>query len=207
MRRKILSKFQDFHLSTILLRKLRKHLFGKKFTKDHGIHNLSEGFNIMVSSMMITREKLICLGELPEFSAFIVEGIMEQKLLPVEPGQLAINGYRPGEGLIPHIDKSQDYGDEVIGISLGSDIIMDLVGPKGEKIPILLPRRSLYILQGEARYVWKYGIPGRKTDKLKDGKILIQNTRAFLTYRIDITKDGQIHIPPKQTQKNENLES
>ncbi len=86
----------------------------------------------------------------------------------------------------------------MIGISLGSDIIMDLIGPKGEKIPIFLPRRSLYILQGEARYIWKHGIPGRKTDKLKDGKLLIRNTRASLTYRIVISNDGQIHIPPKK---------
>ena len=140
------------------------------------------------------REKLICLGELPEFSTFIVERIMEQKFLPVEPGQLCINEYRPGEGLIPHIDKTQDYGDEVIGISLGSDIIMDLISPKGEKIPIFLPRRSLYVLQGESRYIWKHGIPGRKTDKLEDGKILFRRTRASLTYRI-VTKNNQIQIP------------
>lgn len=139
----------------------------------------------------IDREKLACVAPLPEFSTFVVKRIMEQKLLSEEPGQLCVNEYRVGEGLTPHIDKTLDYGPEVIGISLGSDIIIEFYGPNKEKIDILLPRRSLYLMEGDSRYKWRHGITGKKIDRLKDGKILVRSTRVSLTYRGVIYPEGE----------------
>ncbi len=41
---------------------------------------------------------------------------------------------------------------------------MDFRHPNGQHIPVLLPRRSLLQMTGEARYVWTHGITPRKSD-------------------------------------------
>ena len=158
----------------------------------------------------IDRSKLICVAPLPTFSTFVVKRIMEQGLMPEEPGQLCVNEYRVGEGLTPHIDKTLDYGEEVIGISLGSDTIFEFLGPKNEKVNILLPRRSLYLMEGEVRYKWRHGIAAKKTDKLKDGRILVRSTRVSLTYRGVIFPEDQKDLQIKlnnEASENKEVES
>lgn len=47
---------------------------------------------------------------------------------------------------------------------------------------MLLPRRSLLIMTGEARYHWRHAILHRKTDKI-DGKLVKRHRRVSLTFR------------------------
>ena len=78
--------------------------------------------------------------------------------------QLIINEYQPGQGISAHIDNKILFGDIVAGLSLGSDAPM--VFEKGtEKHTVLLERRSLILMEGEARNHWKHSIPARKKDQ------------------------------------------
>jgi alkylated DNA repair protein alkB family protein 8 len=51
-----------------------------------------------------------------------------------------------------------------------------------EAVPVYLPRRSVVILQDDARYKWTHEIPSRKTDVI-DGKRVPREKRVSLTYR------------------------
>jgi len=47
---------------------------------------------------------------------------------------------------------------------------------------LVLPRRSLLIMTGEARYRWRHAILHRKTDKI-DGELVKRQRRVSLTFR------------------------
>ena len=47
---------------------------------------------------------------------------------------------------------------------------------------LVLPRRSLLIMTGEARYRWRHAILHRKTDKI-DGELIKRQRRVSLTFR------------------------
>ena len=55
-------------------------------------------------------------------------------------------------------------------------------GKNLETIDIEIPRRSLYIMQDEARNKWTHGIPPRKKDNI-NGTISIRDRRVAITYR------------------------
>lgn len=67
---------------------------------------------------------------------------------------------------------------------------MDFTPPKGKKFSLLLPRRSVFRMEGDVRYDWKHGIPYRVRDKLEDGRISIRSKRISLTFRIIIDDFG-----------------
>lgn len=112
---------------------------------------------------------------LPEWSMFLIERL--RGYLKVEPDQLIINEYEPGQGIYPHIDSTDSFKDGIISISLGSDIIMDFIRGDDKK-ELVLHRRSMLCLHGDARYKWRHGIVPRKSDNgVKRSK------RISLTFR------------------------
>lgn len=51
-----------------------------------------------------------------------------------------------------------------------------------DHLPVVLPRRSLLILNGASRYAWSHGIASRKMDNIQ-GRIVERQTRVSLTFR------------------------
>ncbi|RZM28871.1 MAG: hypothetical protein EOO88_07175 [Pedobacter sp.] len=93
--------------------------------------------------------------------------IVDQKLLELQPDQVIINEYVPGEGIRPHKDRNY-YKNQICGINLGSNCIMGFIRGKNlEIIDVEIPQRSMYIMQDEARKIWTHGIPPRKKDNVK----------------------------------------
>ncbi|OBS64061.1 hypothetical protein A6R68_07400 [Neotoma lepida] len=75
---------------------------------------------------------------------------------------------KPLPGGIPaHIDTHSAFEDEIISLSLGSEIVMDFKHPEGITIQVMLPRRSLLVMTGESRYLWTHGITPRKFDTVQ----------------------------------------
>lgn len=73
------------------------------------------------------------------------------------------------------------WAGAVLSLSLGSQTVMELRrGP--DHRPLLLPRRSLLVLGGEARYAWHHYIPHRKSDWVA-GRQLPRTTRTSFTFR------------------------
>uniref|UniRef100_A0A8D1DGP4 tRNA (carboxymethyluridine(34)-5-O)-methyltransferase ALKBH8 n=1 Tax=Sus scrofa TaxID=9823 RepID=A0A8D1DGP4_PIG len=75
---------------------------------------------------------------------------------------------KPLPGGIPaHIDTHSAFEDEIISLSLGSEIVMDFKHPDGITVPVMLPCRSLLVMTGESRYLWTHGITPRKFDTVQ----------------------------------------
>ena len=121
------------------------------------------------------------IGDLPDWIAPICDRLAHTEgMFAACPDQLIVNEYKPGQGITPHTD-SGCFGAVVASLSLGSDCLMDIETP-AEKFPIVLQRKSLLVLQGDSRNVWKHAIALRKTDIQADEKILRQR-RVSLTFR------------------------
>jgi len=104
--------------------------------------------------------------------------------------QAILNLYRPGEGITPHVDLLQRFGDGIIIVSLGSGTVMELapleggfglhtdlpladggtvddqsaVAPPSEPLELWLEPRSIMVMEGDARYKWTHEIPARDGD-------------------------------------------
>jgi alkylated DNA repair dioxygenase AlkB len=116
--------------------------------------------------------------------------IVEQKILLHQPDQVIINEYVPGEGIKPHKDRAY-YENQICGVNLGSGCIMRFIKGKNEEVvDIEIPRRSLYVMQDDARKKWKHAIPPRKKDNI-DGTVRHRERRVSITYRK--VKPGKVH--------------
>ena len=107
-----------------------------------------------------------------------------------KPNQCTINEYEPGIGIAPHIDTHSSFTDTIISLSLQNNIIMSFLDKTkdSEKIDILLPNKSLLILQDDSRYKFSHGISYRKTDIIK-GETHKREKRISITLR-KILMDG-----------------
>lgn len=87
---------------------------------------------------------------------------------PIEFNQLIVNKYEVGQGISPHIDNPDIFGDIIACISIGCDCTVKFEGDKSYKIR----GGSLYIMTGDHRYKFKHSI-GRHA-----------GLRYSLTYRL-----------------------
>jgi alkylated DNA repair dioxygenase AlkB len=126
-----------------------------------------------------SRNAAVKLGDLPDWQADVLtrlESVCKRRF-----NQLILNEYLPGQGISKHVDSPKSFCDTITTLSLGSGATM--VFRRGnEAVPVYLPRRSLVLLQDDARYAWTHEIPARKSDVL-DGKRVPRETRVSLTYR------------------------
>lgn len=108
--------------------------------------------------------------------------IVRQGILDLQPDQVIINEYIPGEGIKPHKDRAY-YENQICGVNLGSGCIMRFIrGLNLDIIDVEIPRRSLYVMQDDARKKWSHGIPPRKKDKI-NGEFQHRERRVSITYR------------------------
>ncbi|XP_004605211.2 alkylated DNA repair protein alkB homolog 8 isoform X2 [Sorex araneus] len=126
-------------------------------------------------------------GGLPDLCESILEAWLKEGFITYKPDQLTVNQYEPGHGIPPHVDTHSAFEDEIISLSLGSETVMDFKHPDGATAPVMLPRRSLLVMRGEARYLWAHGITPRKFDTVQAslGRTggIIQSDAGDLTLR------------------------
>ncbi len=108
--------------------------------------------------------------------------------------QMTVNHYRPGEGIGSHIDTTSAFGDGLISISLNSGIVMEFTNANSNsekplKKLVYLPRRSVVLMSGPARYEWEHQIVTRRTDT-HNGVVLTRGTRISLTLRTALSLEG-----------------
>ncbi|XWV24737.1 putative Fe2OG oxygenase family oxidoreductase [Tupanvirus deep ocean] len=121
--------------------------------------------------------------KIPIFLEKIIDKMMTDGIIQERPDQIIINEYKPGEGLKPHFDRKDYYKNVIVGISLLSGTVMEFIKQNPpEKKKIYVPRRSLYIIKDDARYLWKHAIPPRKKDIVDDVEIP-RETRISITFR------------------------
>jgi alkylated DNA repair dioxygenase AlkB/SAM-dependent methyltransferase len=120
--------------------------------------------------------------------------------------QMTLNHYKPGEGIGSHVDTCSAFGDGLISISLNSGIVMeftkvattngadtdadaDKASLARPKKLVYLPRRSLVLMSGPARFEWEHQIVTRRTDT-HNGVVLPRGLRVSLTLRTALTLSG-----------------
>jgi alkylated DNA repair dioxygenase AlkB len=105
--------------------------------------------------------------EVPAWLAPLVERVQITGQFDTAPDQLIVNNYSRDERLAPHIDHVPSFGPVVASISLLSPCVMTFrYGRKdGKALPIVLPRRSLLILRGAARFDWYHEIQPAMADQ------------------------------------------
>jgi alkylated DNA repair protein (DNA oxidative demethylase) len=94
---------------------------------------------------------------------------------PEDIPEVLLNRYEPGAVIQPHRDKPQ--WEHVVGISLGAAVAMRFT-LGDEAVDVLLPARSMYLLAGDARYVWDHSLPP------------VEGTRYSITYR-SLSEEGR----------------
>ena len=122
------------------------------------------------------------LGPLPDLFTQVGSRLVERGIFTAAPNQVIVNEYLPGQGIAAHTDYFPDVSRTVASLSLLSPIVMDFIGPEEQKFSYLLEPRSLFVLTGPARAVWKHGIAPRKKDKFA-GAIFERSRRISYTFR------------------------
>lgn len=111
-------------------------------------------------------------------------------VIPNQPpmDRIIVNEYTQKQGITPHIDRVEPFGPYIMSLSLGSEAVMDFYGSNGETHSFWLNTRSLVIMSGDARYIWKHGIkPNIKQEGITpDGQFKYGN-RSFDWRRISVT--------------------
>lgn len=69
---------------------------------------------------------------------------------------------------------------------------MDMRHPDGERVKnVFLPRGSLLVMEGAARYKWSHGIASRKTDMVRRSIVYI--ACFTVTFRVDRCSQHLLH--------------
>ncbi|XP_068678075.1 alpha-ketoglutarate-dependent dioxygenase alkB homolog 4-like [Montipora foliosa] len=101
---------------------------------------------------------------LPEFSKTLVERMwtLVPALHDFQPVELCNLEYEPerGSSIDPHFDDFWVWGERLVTLNLLSDSILTFFLSKGDDVEVAvpMPRRSLIIVKGAARYDWKHAI-------------------------------------------------
>jgi alkylated DNA repair protein (DNA oxidative demethylase) len=104
------------------------------------------------------------------FAAIAQQAAAFAGLSPRDFAECLLNRYEPGAIIQPHCDKP--VWEHVVGVSLGTPATMVFRhGESGEERAVTLAPRSMYLLAGDARYVWQHSLPP------------MQGTRWSITFR------------------------
>lgn len=99
--------------------------------------------------------------------------------------QVLVSEYQPGQGAASQTDPPL-FASHVALLSLGADCELelerDVPGQAGSRASQRLPRRSLLVIYGDARYLWRRGIAARKSDVV-DGRRMLRARRVLVTFR------------------------
>ena len=131
-------------------------------------------------------DKSFFIGNIPDWMTFLYMRLREKQLISFIPDQAIINEYINDQGIAAHIDCEPCFGDTIISISLGSQCVMnfqkELTTKEQDKIPLLIPARTLLIMTGDARFNLYHGIPSRKSDKFNE-QLHKRQRRVSITFR------------------------
>jgi hypothetical protein len=97
----------------------------------------------------------------PSCFAEVLDRMYEQKLVPM--GYLnnqTVNMYQPGSFIRAHVDNMFIYDGSFAVLSLGAPGLLKFVHMQnGEELEAVIPEKSVYILEGPARYIYLHMVP------------------------------------------------
>ncbi|GMT20910.1 hypothetical protein PFISCL1PPCAC_12207, partial [Pristionchus fissidentatus] len=133
-----------------------------------------------------TNSAFVPIEAIPPQLEAIVGRLFEKGFITEKPDQITANVYSPGQGIPSHFDTHSAFEDPVVSLSLLADVVMEFkdAANSARIAPILLPRRSLCLIQGDSRYRWKHGIVNRQYDVCpRTNRLLRRQQRVSITFR------------------------
>lgn len=151
--------------------------------------------------------------EIPKDISNVIDSIFRQthignandSLSDFDYDQITINRYVGGTkcGIGSHVDTHSTFTDKIISLSLGAPTVMRFELPKitddnsefveamgleyyeslPKSVDIWVEPRTLMVMSGMSRYLYKHKISIRKTDIDPDGDIIKRRTRTSITIR------------------------
>jgi alkylated DNA repair dioxygenase AlkB len=122
------------------------------------------------------------LRDFPAWLVPLAERVAVDAQMERFPENCVVNEYIPPLGIAPHKDYAA-FGPTIACVSLGSDIVLDLIHPKKNlRVPVYVPTRSFWVISGEARSEWLHGIASRLNDVLA-GQRRRRARRISITFR------------------------
>ncbi len=133
-------------------------------------------------------DKSMRLGELPEWAQELARRLVNEGLMKELPDQLIVNEYVGKQGIAPHIDAQDSFTGQIATVSLLETWGMVFRCRRSkEKVEKRLERRSVAVLTGDARYLWKHEIPKRENEPSENRQGKRRRTkrsrRISLTFR------------------------
>ena len=119
------------------------------------------------------------LGPLPLWADELARRLVDGGFVRQRPDQVIVNEYECAQGISPHVD-SPSFADGIATISLleSWEMVFRETGSR-RMVRQVLERRSVAIMEGDARYRWTHEIPQRKTEP---GRVR-RGRRISLTFR------------------------
>ncbi len=97
---------------------------------------------------------------------FVIQRLMQDGFFKKEdpPTQCLVNEYVEQQRIASHVDNPDAFGDVVVSLSLVQPcyMTMRLEEDESQETRVLMERRSLLVLRGDARFKWKHGITAKK---------------------------------------------
>jgi alkylated DNA repair dioxygenase AlkB len=117
---------------------------------------------------------------MPQWADLLLRVGVERGLFDRLPNQMGINEYLPGQGIAAHVDY---FGGSVASLTLGGGCVMDITRSElSLRVSLWLAPRSIVLLTGPARTVWKHGIARRLSDEVL-GRSVRRLRRVSITLR------------------------
>jgi hypothetical protein len=89
--------------------------------------------------------------EMPQLMRALSEQLVANNIVQLQPDQVIVNEYVPGEGIRPHKDRDY-YENQICGVNLGSGCIMRFIRGNNQEVRYIeVPQRSVYVMQDDAR--------------------------------------------------------
>jgi len=129
------------------------------------------------------------LTPMPEFLKDLAGILVDEGHVKTRPNSVIVNEYQPGQGIGNHKD-SASFGEEIVSLSLGSQVRMDFTGPNDSTYSCDLFPTDLLILSGDARWVWTHGIAKRLKDAGISRRRRVSITFRHVTLNAPITVDA-----------------
>lgn len=127
------------------------------------------------------------LGALPSWMSQILSKLNALPQVQQQLEQAIVNEYMPGQGIAAHVDCEPCFGPVIASLSLGYGTEMRFEHAEDlRKVTLHLPRKSLLLLTGAARYNWRHGIAARKSDpnpNPKETGRVQRDRRVSITFR------------------------
>lgn len=134
------------------------------------------------------QEPMVKLGDIPQIFLDALgksrKWFGETNDKRVQPDQVIVNEYIPGQGINAHIDDRVKFGAVVASLTLNSGCEMEFqskIEPI-ETIKKYLAPRSMVWLTKDARNIWSHQIRPRRNDVV-NGKKIPRGRRVSITYR------------------------